>query len=133
MEPMGLCQFPFSLGATRARPRRSHDDASAADSVPLILASWSDPCRWRAAVGEAGPSAITGRYSLNLSRGSTSHRHKQDKYGIGNDGQLAVCAGSRAAGCSSELNILVLVAGSAASSLLLECLMKVALCVWKSF
>lgn len=50
----------------------------------------------------------------------------------GNDGQLAVSAGSRA-GCSSELNILVLVAGSAASSLLLECLMKVALCVWKSF
>lgn len=71
MEPMGLCQFPFSLGATRTRPRRSHDDASAADSVPLISASWSNPCRWWAAVGVAGPSARAGRYSLNLSRGST--------------------------------------------------------------
>lgn len=43
----------------------------------------------------------------------------------GGDGQLAVSPGSylQVAGCSSELNILVLVAGCAAS-LFLECLMK---------
>ncbi|KAL7898234.1 hypothetical protein HDV63DRAFT_29949 [Trichoderma sp. SZMC 28014] len=84
MEPMDLCQFLFSLGATRTGPRRSHDDASAADSRPLISASWSDPCRWWAAVGEAGSSArgrpLSPQFVSRLDR--LRHRHEQDKCGM---------------------------------------------------
>ncbi|UKZ67151.1 uncharacterized protein TrAtP1_008315 [Trichoderma atroviride] len=94
---MGLCQFLFSLGATRTRPRRSHDDASAADCVPLISASWPDPCRWWAAVGEAAIPSIC----LAARHAAASPRTGQIR--DASDGQPAVSPGSGTAGCASEL------------------------------